>query len=162
MIEFNGYISGAAESHRWTYSRKIGFSIVIPVLLFLMPLFVYISYETEYWALLFAYIAFCIIVPMFLLIPQTQKYKNGFNIKRVFLDGEYIVAQFDKGEEFALISDAKSLVDYGEFYHIVFPFGKISEVFICQKSLLTSGILEEFEALFEGKIVRKQMRRRKK
>ena len=53
-----------------------------------------------------------------------------------------------------MISDAKQLRDFGEFYEIVFPFGKVSDKFICQKNLLTQGTLEEFEKLFEGKTTR--------
>lgn len=54
-----------------------------------------------------------------------------------------------------MIKDVKNVYDHGEFYDLVFPFGKISGKFICQKNLLTEGTLAEFEALFDGKIVRK-------
>ena len=63
----------------------------------------------------------------------------------------------DKSEEFRLIADAAKVIDYGDFYYISFPFGKISNNFVCQKDLLTQGTLEEFEALFEGKIVKKSI-----
>ena len=33
---------------------------------------------------------------------------------------------------------------------MVFPFGKVSEKFICQKSLLSEGTLEDFEKLYIG------------
>jgi len=49
----------------------------------------------------------------------------------------------------------KKVYDYGEFYFISFYFGKISCYFICQKSLLTQGTIEDFEKLFDGKIVKK-------
>ena len=51
----------------------------------------------------------------------------------------------------------KSGLKADHFYFIKFPFGKYSDKFICQKSLLTQGTLEEFEALFEGKIERKSL-----
>ena len=56
--------------------------------------------------------------------------------------------------EYRNIEDVKCVRDFGEFYELVFPFGKISEKFICQKDLLSKGTLAEFEALFGDKILR--------
>ena len=53
-----------------------------------------------------------------------------------------------------VIKDVKRLVDYGEFYEIVFRFGKGMN-FVCQKNKLKIGTLEKFESYFEGKIVRR-------
>lgn len=61
----------------------------------------------------------------------------------------------DRATESRYIEEVKEVRDYGEYYVLVFPMGKLSEKFVCQKDLLTKGTLEEFEALFEGKIVRK-------
>ena len=54
-----------------------------------------------------------------------------------------------------MISDVKKVVDHGEFYELSFVFGKVSDKFICQKSLLTKGTLEEFKAMFGDKVYRK-------
>ena len=53
-------------------------------------------------------------------------------------------------EHFFMFDDIKSVYDYGEYYH--FWQG---DMFLCQKSLLVQGTLEEFEKLFDGKIIRK-------
>ena len=108
-------------------------------------------------------------VPMFLLIPvillpimyfvethKGKKKKESYLPYRIFTDEEYVVCITKKNEEYRLIKDVKLVYDYGEWYEITFPFGKKSSNFIYQKSLLTKGTLEEFEALFEGKIVRKK------
>ena len=43
------------------------------------------------------------------------------------------------------------------FYNkIFFIFPYKSQRFVCQKDLLVQGTIEEFEAVFEGKIVRKK------
>ena len=55
-----------------------------------------------------------------------------------------------------MIDSVKRVVDYGEWYDFVFYYSDRDLYFVCQKSLLTKGTLEEFEALFEGKIVRKK------
>ena len=72
--------------------------------------------------------------------------------KRIVADEESITCTTDKEIVTKWITDVKQVIDHGEFYELVFPFGKISTNFICQKELLTKGTLEQFERLFEGKI----------
>ena len=46
--------------------------------------------------------------------------------------------------------------DFGEYYVLIFrDSGNFSQI-ICEKDLLTNGTIEQFEELFDGKIVRKQ------
>ena len=74
--------------------------------------------------------------------------------KKIVTDNDYIISIADKYSDSRNINDVKLVRDFGEFYEIIFPFGKISEKFICQKNLLVKGTIEEFEALFGDKIVR--------
>ncbi len=103
------------------------------------------------WKILAPYLLLFIVVPLICFIPSKDK---RYNTCKVFTDVEYIVAVLGTGrEEFKLISDVKIVNDYGEFYELIFPWEKgINNHFICQKDLLTKGSLDEFEALFEGKI----------
>lgn len=55
------------------------------------------------------------------------------------------------------IDQVKKIRDDGKYYSII--YADISNAIICQKSLLVEGTLEEFEALFEGKIVRKKFQK---
>jgi len=55
------------------------------------------------------------------------------------------------------IDQVKRVRDDGKYYSII--YADISNAIICQKSLLVEGTLEEFEALFEGKIVRKKSKK---
>ena len=91
------------------------------------------------------------------VLPKSKKEKNDLITCKVFTDKEYIVAVSGNGNEVSkLVSSTKQLNDYDDFYELVFPLSAgISDKFICQKNLLTKGTLEEFEALFEGKVVRK-------
>lgn len=50
-------------------------------------------------------------------------------------------------------SAVKKIIDYGEWYRVMFPFDKCDESFVIQKDLLTEGTLEEFENLFLDKVV---------
>lgn len=49
-------------------------------------------------------------------------------------------------------SKIKKISDEGNFYVII--FGQYSNGIICQKDLIVEGDIQEFEKLFEGKIVR--------
>ena len=75
----------------------------------------------------------------------------------VFIDlkDEVIVHKNEKRERFHMLSSVKTVIDYGEWYYFVFNFSDRDPYFVCQKSLLTKGTLEEFEALFEDKIERR-------
>ena len=75
--------------------------------------------------------------------------------KKIYVEDEYIVCVGEAYEESKFIDDVAKVIDHGEFYELVFPFGNASDKFICQKGLLTKGTLEEFEQLFSGKITRK-------
>ena len=156
-MEFNGFISGEAAMFYWKNSRKLALKIVLAGCSIVFPIILAIAVITSYWLLIFAYVLCCGLILLTFLIPKNKRKMLSLTPNRIFKDEEYIVCVGDKFEEFHLISDASALVDYGEFYFIKFPFGKYSDKFICQKSLLTQGTLEEFEALFEGKIERKSL-----
>lgn len=51
--------------------------------------------------------------------------------------------------------DVKRIIDYGYFYVFIFYFPNLDKRFICQKDLIVKGTIEEFEQIFEDKIVRK-------
>lgn len=54
------------------------------------------------------------------------------------------------------IKKIKKVLDEGDCYYII--YGDINNSIVCQKDLLKEGTIEEFEALFQGKIVRKKIK----
>lgn len=158
MIEFNGHLSGLAEKYFHKKARKFGRNILLTSMLLIFPAIIGIAIKTKSWDLIFAYCFLFVIIPLMTLIPKGKKEKNAIIPKKIFTEDGYIVCVADKYTEARLISEAKALRDFGEFYEIVFPFGKISDKFICQKNLIAKGTIREFEALFAGKI---QDKRRK-
>ena len=154
MIEFSGYLNGAAEKHFHKKAKILGQKILLSSVLILLPAIISISIRMKTCGVVIAYCSLFIIIPLLVLIPKRKKERVAITPKKVFTEGEYIICVADKYTESRLLNGAKLLRDFGEFYEIVFPFGKISDKFICQKDLCTQGTLEEFEALFEGKIVR--------
>ena len=95
-----------------------------------------------------------IIAPLLLYIPKRKKERLSLTPKCIRVEDECIICMADKYTEQRFIDDVKKVYDYGEYYDLIFSFGKVSEKFICQKELLSKGSIEEFESLFEGKITR--------
>lgn len=155
MIEFKGCITGNAAKYFWKASKSILRNVFLWVIFILFPVALIITMMTVDFKIMVAYALLSASMLIMLEIPRGEKDKESWLPKRIFADEEYIVCKSEKYEEYKLIEDASRLIDYGDFYYIVFPFGKISDKFICQKGLLTQGTLEEFESLFEGKIERK-------
>ncbi len=162
MIEFNGYISGQAERHYWKMARRFGVLIMYIAITLVFPFILLIyfglksSIALNVWEIPVCYSFLYIIVPLFTLIPKSKADKLKYNPRKIFTDGEYLVLITGNGEEtHKLISDAKELIDHGEFYEVIFSIATANNSFICQKKLISVGTLEEFESLFEGKIRKK-------
>lgn len=86
---------------------------------------------------------------------KTPKGRKEITPKRIYVIDNNLICISDKQSESRGVELVKTAYDYGEFYFLSFPMGKKSGNFVCQKDLLTQGTLEEFEKLFDGKIVRK-------
>ena len=153
-IEFKGYISGKSEQHFRFKSRFIGIQIILISIFVVCPGILIWGFKTQNQILVnitfYAMIAFVLGI----LIPKTKKEWRSITPKRIFIDEDCIVCVADKYTETKHIKDVKKVKAYDEFYELVFPIGKVSEKFICQKNLLSNGTLEELEALFDGKIIR--------
>lgn len=155
MIEFNGYLTGAAEKYFYRKSQILGRNILLITMIVVFPLFWMISKWSRSIEILWAYGILFACIPLFCRIPKRRKTRIDWTPKKIFIDEDYIVSVASAYTESKLIDDVKLVRDFGDFYEIVFPFGKVSEKFICQKDLLGKGTIEEFEALFEGKLERK-------
>ena len=155
MIKFDGHLTGRAEKHFHKRARELGQKIILLAELFLLPVAIYISWGLRSWQVIVGYLLLFGFIFLLTFIPKSAKEKKAWLPKRINVEDEYISCVADKYSESKRIDEAKCVLDFGEFYEVVFPFGKMSEKFICQKSLLTEGTLEEFEALFADKIKRK-------
>lgn len=156
MIEFNGYLTGTAEKYFHKKVQSFGRKLLFIGMSLVLPLIISIASWTHRWGLILAYIGMYFAVPPLVSILRSEKEMVAMTPHKIFVQDEYIVCVADKYTEAKAISDVKVVRDFGEFYDIAFPFGNVSEKFVCQKSLLSKGTLEDFEALFEGKIERKQ------
>ena len=154
MIEFDGYIHGKAEKYFWRRNAVFGQKIFIVSTLLCFPLILLLS-NVFGKPMVIVYLLFIILIPLMSLcarLPKSEKKRNKFLPFNVCVCDDYIVVQTKLGTESRNIEDVKKIYDYGEWYAFIFSMGKVSTNFICQKSLLSKGSLEEFESLFEGKI----------
>ena len=157
MIEFKGEWSGECRKFVLRSDRNsqlivcgiisvICTAIIICLAIFIHPMIL---------LFLLALVAFMIIASL----PPSEKTMRKFFPNRIFIDTneETIVIQGEAFERFHMISAVSEVFDYGEWYDIKFVYSDRDQYFVCQKSLLSRGSLEEFEKIFEEKLVRKSV-----
>lgn len=152
MIEFTGVITGEAEKYHRKKERRFGRNLLWLSMILVSPLAVTMCVLMHWWGMLIIYGALFCAVPLLCCIPQSKKEKQNVTPKRIYIIDDYMTAVCGTFEVYKNIKDARQVIDYGAFYDVI--FGIYSTKFICQKSLLTQGSLEEFEQLFQGKIKR--------
>lgn len=155
MIEFNGYLTGEAEKFYWKKSRRLIQILSLVALSLLWPPILFVSIRLNYLAIIIAYALMCIIIPSLLFIPKRKKEKLLLTPKKIQITDETIICTADKFTDSRFISAVNKVYDYGDFYFISFVFGNISEKYVCQKNLLSEGTLDQFEKIFEPKLVKK-------
>jgi len=149
MIEFNGEISGNSRKFIFrTQSRAMLIATSITAVIFLIPTIL----AAIYWDAL----ALLFIIPLAMMVGFSFIHYDNFVPKRIFIDTEEetIVHLSKQGERFHILSSVKCVKDYGEWYHFEFNYSDRDMYFVCQKSLLTEGSIEEFEELFADKLVK--------
>ena len=155
MIEFEGYLTGTAEKAFVRKTRKTAlFALGFGVLLTLPLIFLFGKAVFRDDAFIYAMLSAMFIGAIIVFIPKGKKEHQAMLPKRIYMDKSHIVCVADRYTDSRLISDVTKVVDHGDFYELHFPFGKSSDKFICQKSLLKKGTLRGFENLF-GKIIKK-------
>ena len=153
MIRFDGPITGAAEKRFWRHGAILASKLFIVSFSIVTLPFIIHGLKTQNWLMFGLCLGALAISPFIAFLPQDKKYKQSMIPRRIVIDDDTISAHSNRQCETRTIGDVKTVYDYGEFYMMIFPFGKVSSSFICQKDLLTQCALEDFEKLFDGKIV---------
>lgn len=154
MIEFSGYLTGEAKQRFVQKSRAFGMKLCLTAAVLLFPLIVWLAFRLTNWVVIPVYIfTIALLAVMFRLFGR--KIDMALVPKTIRIEEDILTCVADQYEESKMLSDVKCVYDRGAYYEIVFPFGKLSEKFICQKDLLSKGSLSEFEALFKDILVRK-------
>lgn len=155
MIEFKGEI---LQEYKLYLIKKERFS----ELMFVSIVAVIISMAIIIVAIFWDLIALCCLaLPVVLIIVDILP-KQGYEKiipTRITIDENLITIEAMANIPSKDIADVTHVIDGGDFYQICFKFPYRANYFFCQKDLIIQGTLEEFEALFEGKIVRKKLKR---
>ena len=153
MIEFKGQLSFEVQKHIYKKTRRmlhIVFLVAWLVLLFPIAFFTIGHNMTLF---LYGYLAMLPVLHLIVLACQPSRKKPMLSGK-LTIDNEHIEYESKQATVYRSTCDVKIVRDYGDFYDIISYFGKGSDFFVCQKSLLSYGTLGDFEKLFSGKIVR--------
>ena len=153
MIVFDGLISGSAEKY---FFKKLHYysclAFYIGMLVFL-PLFIVAGILIKSWILIGFYLLTILVVPVFLSLPKSKKEKKLILPQKIVVQNDTILCITEKNTEKKYIGTVKKVNKFDDFYEVVFPIGNVSEKFICQKSLLVKGTIEDFEKIFTNKII---------
>lgn len=155
MIEFKGELSKNCKKFLFKQQTSAQFfaSLIVSLIASMIILLIAIPDNLN---LLLLFVPLALLVGCSLLPPGKDSQKS-FVPKRIYVDIEEgeIVHECEKLKRSHSIKSVKSITDYGEWYYFEFEFGDRDMYFICQKDLIARGTIEEFENLFQGKIIKK-------
>lgn len=160
-IKFSGELSQESKNYILRQNHKV--SIVIWLLMFvtMSTILLFIGYKAKIIIFLIPFIVLLAIFVLIIIIfpnldtppkKMEQYYPINVNISEDEISFENI--SFDS-YCCRKILDIKRILDCGNFYYIKFYF-PYNHNCVCQKNLISYGTIEEFEQIFEGKIVRKR------
>ncbi|MBQ9084223.1 MAG: hypothetical protein IJY24_01065 [Clostridia bacterium] len=151
-ILFVGAPTGGASRFLLNQAKKrqIRFSLIAFAVLEIAIVIAAFMLEFEIIYLTFA----PLIILLYLLLPVMPSVRQQIVPSRVRIDiSKGTVHSYTAAfERMHSLGEVERVIDYGEWYHIIFRKSVADPFFVCQKSLLSYGTVEDFEALFEGKL----------
>jgi len=152
MIIFRGEPSGECRNLIRSYNKKsIGIFVGIVMVGFLLFLGIPAVIEIG-WGILLVLLP--ILAGGWFFTVNFDKRLNSTPCE-VCIDHESINVRYaNKNEMYILLEKVGSVVDMGTYYRILDTDGKTMPLYSCQKDLLVEGTLENFEKIFEGKIIK--------
>lgn len=155
MIEFKGELSQNCKKFllKKQINAQFKASLITTIVFGIIILLIAIPNRLNVLIFLIPLVIFAFLS----LIPPSKKSQKSFIPIRIYVDLEdgAIVHECEKMQRSHPIESVKSIIDYGEWYYFEFEFGNRDLYYICQKSLITNGLLEDFEEIFMDKITKK-------
>ena len=158
MIEFRGELSEECKRYLLYQQFSMAFFFV-PLLLIVFGIPAIILSFTHDWI-------FSLIIPFFIFagfmggMPPRKKDYSVMMPSRVYIEDELIVSESDRFHHERMVSEVVKVIDWGNFYE--FRFSPRLRGVVCQKDLISSGTLTDFEDMFHDKIIRDQLKTKKK
>ena len=154
VIKFCGEISGKCKQYLLHRESKHGLiaGFITATIFSILAILLMIS---VHWV----FVIFLPILIVMALLAGLPPNKNSYDLimpssVAIYFEKGILISQSNKFYHEQSIDEIKYIVDYGEWYHIFF-FNRNGR-FICQKKLICQGTLEDFEQLFDGKIVKRK------
>ena len=166
MIIFNGEHSAECAKYICNLHRKT--SMIVAILLFIvieLPLAIYsFFYFPFHWGVTLGLNVFLwgLINFLMLLPPLKSSYDILMPTSVSILDDGKIVSQGKKFEYAQAVENVTKVVDHGAGYELYLDNRQNRGYYICEKALLKTGTIDDFESLFAGKIVSKEERKGEK
>ena len=160
MIVFNGDHSEKCAKYICNLHRKT--SMIVAILLFIvieLPLAIYsFFYFPFHWGVTLGLNVFLwgFINFLMMLTPLKSSYDIMMPTSVSILDNGKIVSKGKKFEYAQTVQNVTKVVDHGAWYELYLDNRQNRGFYICEKSLLQTGTLDDFEEIFKGKIVRKE------
>ena len=162
MIKFSGKIKNQIQAKIINKRNKqlCALAIIILITCLIAALLIYlISKESnnEFFKILILASITVLIIGMIFIPIKPNKLRFEWLYDITITNNMITVALLNQNVEILSkpITKIKKIVDYGEYYYLFVFRWDASNGVVCQKDLLVEGNLEEFEKLFEGKIIRK-------
>ncbi len=162
MIEFNGPITDENQLNRMKKVNKKEIQIFIFGLIFIWIVAIAIGLPLKILQDLWGELILCSVILWgitFLSAKTPKKVVLRFRLSPhiVITEEALSLELWSNGEKVwrtRKLSKVKKVLDCGEVYYIIFKFGDITNSWICQKDNIISGSIEEFESLFQSKIIK--------
>ena len=163
MIEFNGPITEENQLNRMKKVNKKEIQIFIFGLIFIWIVAIAIGLPLKILQDLWGELILCSVILLVVTFLSAKTPKKI--VLRFRLSPHIVITEEDLSLELwknggkvwrtRKLSRVKKVLDCGEVYYIIFKFGDITNAWICQKDNIINGTIEDFETLFQSKIVRK-------
>lgn len=153
MVEFKGELSKECKKfYDKLFIKVVIVTTFISCIILLIPSIVLSFYNDIF---IISDIIFAIF-PLFVFLSiKTKKTTYSMPNYIKITDKNEIIIKGERIDKIVYINNVKSVYDY-EYWYLI----KCSNIFnlssyVCQKDLIKNGTLEDFEKIFEGKIIRK-------
>ncbi len=160
MIEFKGTLSDKCRKFiTKRFCKLISYLMVITMAIVMIVLGIGgVIIESKFlidFSMLYGAIMIFVLPIFTIWIFSTKKGRQEYIPERIYInaDGGTLGVSGKKFKRTHSTNDVKQIVDYGEWYVVVFFFGSKDLSFVIQKDLITKGTIAEFENLFSDKIV---------
>lgn len=162
MIEFDGSISEKNQLDRMKKVNKEEIRIFLFGLIFIWIVAIAIGLPLKILQDLWGEMIVCSFIFLgitFLSVKTPKKVVLRFRLSPhiIITEKDLSLELWSNGEKVwrrRNLSKVKKILDCGEVYYIVFKFGDITNVWICQKDNIINGTIKDFETLFQSKIIR--------